>query len=107
MVIGRNNVIREGVTMHVGTPKGGGCTRVGDDNLIMNGAHIAHDCQIGSHCIIASFSGLAGHVSVGDHDAFQSDEWIHLAASWTGPLMCLYVNGEHVGTIISKGGGDV
>lgn len=66
LVIGEENVIREHVTIHVGTPKGGGCTSVGDDNLIMNSAHVAHDCQIGSHCIIASFSGLAGHVSVGD-----------------------------------------
>lgn len=75
--IGRNNVIREHVTIHVGTPKGGGCTRVGDDNFIMNGAHIAHDCQVGSHCIVASFSGLAGHVSVGDFAVLGAYTGVH------------------------------
>jgi UDP-N-acetylglucosamine acyltransferase len=75
--IGRDNVIREHVTIHVGTPKGGGCTRIGDDNLIMNAAPIAHDCQIGSHCIIASFSGLAGHVTVGDHAVLGAYTGVH------------------------------
>lgn len=75
--IGRDNVIREHVTIHVGTPKGGGCTRIGDDNLIMNAAHIAHDCQIGSHCIIASFSGLAGHVMVEDFAVLGAYTGVH------------------------------
>jgi len=75
--IGESNVIREHVTIHVGTAQGGGCTRVGDDNLIMNGAHIAHDCQIGAHCIIASFSGLAGHVIVGDHAVLGAYTGVH------------------------------
>jgi len=75
--IGANNVIREHVTIHVGTPRGGGCTRIGDDNLIMNAAHIAHDCQIGSHCIIASYCGLAGHVSVGDHVVLGAYTGVH------------------------------
>jgi len=77
LVIGESNVIREHVTIHVGTAQGGGCTRVGADNLIMNGAHIAHDCQIGSHCIIASFSGLAGHVIVGDHAVLGAYTGVH------------------------------
>ena len=75
--IGEDNVIREHVTIHVGTPRGGGCTRIGDDNLIMNSAHIAHDCQIGSHCIIASFSGLAGHVRVEDHVVLGAYTGVH------------------------------
>jgi UDP-N-acetylglucosamine acyltransferase len=75
--IGADNVIREGVTLHVGTPKGGACTRVGDDNLIMNGAHIAHDCQIGSHVIVASFCGLAGHVSVEDWAVLGAYTGVH------------------------------
>lgn len=75
--IGRRNVIREHVTIHVGTSRGGGCTRTGDDNFIMNGAHVAHDCQIGSHCIIASYSGLAGHVSVGDHAVLGAYTGVH------------------------------
>jgi UDP-N-acetylglucosamine acyltransferase len=75
--IGRGNVIREHVTIHVGTQRGGGCTRIGDDNLIMNGAHVAHDCQIGSRCVIASFSGLAGHVVVEDHAVLGAYTGVH------------------------------
>lgn len=75
--IGADNVIREHVTIHAGTPRGGGCTQIGDDNFIMNSAHIAHDCQIGSHCIIASFSGLAGHVQVGDHAVLGAYTGVH------------------------------
>jgi UDP-N-acetylglucosamine acyltransferase len=75
--IGRDNVIREGATLHVGTPRGGGCTRIGDDNLIMNGAHVAHDCQIGSHVIVASFVGLAGHVVVEDHAVLGAYTGVH------------------------------
>lgn len=77
LVIGRDNVIREGVTIHVGTPGAGGCTRLGDDNLIMNGAHIAHDCRIGSHVIVASFCGLAGHVAVEDYAVLGAFTGVH------------------------------
>lgn len=66
LVVGDRNVIREHVTIHVGTVQGGGVTRVGDDNLIMNGVHVAHDCKVGSHTILATYSALAGHVEVGD-----------------------------------------
>ncbi len=67
LVIGADNVIRENAVIHVGTRKGGGCTRIGDDNLIMNGVHVGHDGQIGSHVILASQSALGGHVVVEDH----------------------------------------
>ncbi len=77
LVIGRDNVIREHVTIHVGTREGGGCTRLGDDNLIMNSAHVAHDCQIGSHCIVASFVGLAGHAVVEDHAVLGAYTGVH------------------------------
>ncbi|MFP8878276.1 MAG: acyl-ACP--UDP-N-acetylglucosamine O-acyltransferase [Myxococcota bacterium] len=77
LVIGRNNVIREFAAIHVGTVDGGGCTRIGDDNLIMNNVHIAHDCQIGSHCIIATFTALAGHVVVEDHVVFGAMTGVH------------------------------
>ncbi len=77
LAIGRDNVIREHVTIHVGTRKGGGCTRIGDDNLIMNGAHVAHDCQIGSHTIIASFCGIAGHVRVDDFAVLGAFTGVH------------------------------
>lgn len=64
--VGDDNVIREFVTINRGTVKGGGCTRVGDHNLIMAYTHIAHDCQIGSHIIMANAATLGGHVTVGD-----------------------------------------
>jgi UDP-N-acetylglucosamine acyltransferase len=64
--IGDHNVIREFVTINRGTVKGGGCTRVGDHNLIMAYTHIAHDCQVGSHIIMANAATLGGHVTVGD-----------------------------------------
>lgn len=66
LIVGDHNVIRESVTMHVGTPKGGGVTRVGDHNYIMVGAHIAHDCHIASHVIMANAILLAGHIHVED-----------------------------------------
>ena len=64
--IGDYNEIREYVTINRGTVKGGGCTRVGDHNLIMAYTHIAHDCQIGSHIIMANAATLGGHVTVED-----------------------------------------
>ncbi len=67
LIIGQSNVIRENVVIHVGTPAGGGCTRVGDDNFIMNGAHVGHDTQIGSHVIVASQTAIAGHVVIEDY----------------------------------------
>lgn len=67
LIIGDNNTIREYVTMNVGTPKGGGVTRVGSNNLLMAYVHIAHDCQLGDHVVIANSCQFAGHVTVGDH----------------------------------------
>ena len=66
LIIGRNNVIREHVTMNPGTEGGGMETRVGDNGLFMIGTHVAHDCQLGNHVIMANNATLAGHVSVGD-----------------------------------------
>jgi UDP-N-acetylglucosamine acyltransferase len=64
--IGDGNTIREFVTINRGTAGDAGVTRVGDDNWIMAYVHFAHDCQIGSHTIFANYTGLAGHVRVGD-----------------------------------------
>jgi UDP-N-acetylglucosamine acyltransferase len=64
--IGKNNVIREYVTMNPGTAGGGLVTRVGDNGLFMAGAHVAHDCQLGNHVIMANGAMLGGHVSIGD-----------------------------------------
>src|SRR5438874_961357 len=67
LVIGRHNTIREHVTMNPGTEGGGMVTRVGDHGLFMVGAHVAHDCQIGDHVIMANNATLAGHVVVEDY----------------------------------------
>ena len=67
LVIGNANVFRENVTVHIGTEEGGGYTRIGDDNLFMIGTHIAHDCLVGSHCILANNVLLAGHVELQDY----------------------------------------
>jgi UDP-N-acetylglucosamine acyltransferase len=64
--IGDRNIIREFTTINRGTPKGGGHTRLGDDNYLMAYAHVAHDCQLGSHVILSNGATLAGHVEIGD-----------------------------------------
>lgn len=66
LIIGRNNTIREYVTMNPGTEGGGMVTRIGDGCLFMVGAHVAHDCQIGDHVVMANNATLAGHVVVED-----------------------------------------
>ena len=67
LAVGRNNTIREYVTMNIGTRGGGMETKVGDDCLFMVGAHVAHDCRIGDRVIMANNATLAGHVTVEDH----------------------------------------
>lgn len=66
LVIGDNNTIREGVTIHRGTVQDRHETTIGDDNLIMAYVHIGHDCVIGNHTIMVNNASLAGHVKVGD-----------------------------------------
>ncbi|AOM42341.1 acyl-ACP--UDP-N-acetylglucosamine O-acyltransferase [Xenorhabdus hominickii] len=65
--IGDRNRIRESVSIHRGTVQGGGLTKVGNDNLLMINAHIAHDCIVGDRCIIANNGTLGGHVILGDY----------------------------------------
>jgi UDP-N-acetylglucosamine acyltransferase len=66
-VIGKENTFREFVTVHRGTEGGGAVTRVGDGNLIMAYTHIAHDCIVHDHAILANGVTLAGHVIIEDH----------------------------------------
>jgi UDP-N-acetylglucosamine acyltransferase len=66
LVIGNNNVIREYVTANPGTSGGGGATKIGDNNLLMIAAHIAHDCIIGNNVVIANNAAIAGHAEIGD-----------------------------------------
>jgi UDP-N-acetylglucosamine acyltransferase len=65
--IGDDNQIREFTTLHLGTAGGSGVTRLGNGNLIMANAHVAHDCEIGDQVVLANSVALAGHVEVGDH----------------------------------------
>jgi UDP-N-acetylglucosamine acyltransferase len=65
--IGKNNQIREYVTMSPGTEGGGMKTVVGDGCLFMMSSHVAHDCVVGNHVILANNATLAGHVTVGDY----------------------------------------
>ena len=66
LVIGDGNTIREFVTINTGTVQDGGVTLLGDDNWIMAYVHIAHDCRVGSHTIIANATQLGGHVHLED-----------------------------------------
>jgi UDP-N-acetylglucosamine acyltransferase len=75
--IGRDNIFREFVTVHVGTAPGGGETRIGDHNLFMAYAHVAHDCRVGSHTIFANAATLAGHVTVEDHTTIGAFTGVH------------------------------
>jgi len=77
LVVGARNMIREGVTINTGTEVGGGITRVGDDNVLMANAHVAHDCIVGSHVIVANNVMLAGHVRVEDGAILNGGAGIH------------------------------
>lgn len=65
--VGDENIFREFVTVHRGTVEGGRVTRIGSDNLLMAYVHIAHDCCLGDHIIMANGASLAGHIEIGNH----------------------------------------
>jgi len=67
LVVGRDNVIREHVTINPGTRGGGMLTEIGDRCLLMAGAHVAHDCRLGDNVILVNNAVLGGHVVLGDH----------------------------------------
>ena len=77
LLIGDRNDIRESATLHRGTANGGGITRVGNDNLIMAYAHVGHDCDLGSHVIIANGVQLAGHIRILDHANLGGASAVH------------------------------
>ena len=68
--IGERCTIRENVTINPGTEGGGMVTRIGSDCLLMAGSHVAHDCQVGNHVILANYVGIAGHSIIGDYVGF-------------------------------------
>lgn len=75
--IGDNNTIREFCTFNRGTAQDKGVTKIGDDNWVMAYVHIAHDCQIGNHTILANNSSLAGHVDMHDYAILGGFTLIH------------------------------
>jgi UDP-N-acetylglucosamine acyltransferase len=77
LVIGNSNVFREFVTINRGTAGGGGLTQIGDDNLFMAYAHVAHDCRVGSHTVFANGATLAGHVLVDDYATIGAFSGVH------------------------------
>ncbi|WP_372965765.1 acyl-ACP--UDP-N-acetylglucosamine O-acyltransferase [Marinobacter sp.] len=77
LVIGDNNVIRENCTIHRGTTQDRGETCIGSDNLLMAYVHVAHDCVVGNHTILANCATLAGHVTVGDYAILGGGTMVH------------------------------
>ncbi len=77
LVIGDRNIIREHVTIHRGTENGGGKTIIGNDNLLMVASHVAHDCIIGSNCVIANQVMIGGHAIIEDHVSIGGGAGIH------------------------------
>ena len=77
LVIGHRNVFREGVTVHRGTRGGGGLTLIGDDNVFMAYAHVAHDCIVGNRNIFGNGATLGGHVVVEDEAAVSAYSGVH------------------------------
>lgn len=95
LIIGDDNVIREGVTIHRGTVQDKGETIVGNHNLLMAYAHVGHDSIIGDHVIMVNNSSLAGHVTVGDWAILSGYALIHQyvsvgAHSFIGPAAFSY-----------------
>ncbi len=77
LIIGDHNIIREFVTLHRGTLKGGGKTVIGNNNYFMAYAHVAHDCVIGNQVILANGATLAGHILIEDYAIIGGLSAIH------------------------------
>src|SRR5688500_4281907 len=75
--VGNSNLFREAVTIHVGTEKGGGITRVGDNNMLMVNSHLGHDTALGSNCVLANNVMVAGHVVIGDYVNMMGGVGVH------------------------------
>lgn len=88
LVIGDGNTIREYCFFNTGTAQGGGVTRVGSDNWIMGHSHIAHDCVVGDHVILANCVPLGGHVTVGDWAIIGGTSAVHQFVRVGAHAMC-------------------
>jgi UDP-N-acetylglucosamine acyltransferase len=94
--IGDRNVIRECATVHRGTAQDKGLTCVGDDNLLMAYTHVAHDCVIGNHAILANAASLGGHVDIDDWAILGGFTIVHQFCRIGGHSFCA------MGSVISK-----
>ncbi|MEW6375449.1 MAG: acyl-ACP--UDP-N-acetylglucosamine O-acyltransferase [Thermodesulfobacteriota bacterium] len=77
LLMGDQNIVREFVTLHRGTPHGGGKTVIGHHNFFMAYAHVAHDCNIGNQVVLANGATLAGHILIEDHAIIGGLSAIH------------------------------
>ena len=93
LVIGDNNVIREGVTIHRGTVQDRAETTIGDNNLIMAYAHIGHDSVVGNNCILVNNASLAGHVYVGDWAILGGYTLVHQFCKLGAHSFCGFATG--------------
>lgn len=86
--IGDNNVIREGCTLHRGTVQDRGLTKIGSDNLLMAYVHVAHDCVVADHTVLANNVALAGHVKVDDYAILGGFTAVHQFCQIGAHVMC-------------------
>ena len=77
LLIGDQNIVRESVTLHRGTIKGGGKTVIGNNNFFMAYSHVAHDCQIGNQVFLYNSASLAGHIIIEDHAIIGALSGVH------------------------------
>ena len=95
LIIGDNNVIREGVTIHRGTVQDNSETRIGSDNLLMAYVHVGHDCVVGNHVIMVNNAAISGHVYVGDWTILSGyclvHQFVHIGPHcFVGPAAFVY-----------------
>ena len=95
LIIGDNNVIREGVTIHRGTVQDNRETRIGNDNLLMAYVHVGHDCVVGDHVIMVNNAAISGHVYVGDWTILSGyclvHQFVHIGPHcFVGPAAFVY-----------------
>ena len=77
LIIGKNNIIRENVTMQCGTPKEHFTTTVGDNGMFMVNSHVAHDCVVGNNVIMTNNAVIGGHVRLGDGVIIGGNSAVH------------------------------
>jgi UDP-N-acetylglucosamine acyltransferase len=77
LVVGPRNLIREGVTFNAGTVAGRGVTTIGSDGMFMVGSHVAHDCIIGDHVVLANNGAVGGHATIGDYVFLGGNAAVH------------------------------